>query len=337
MAIIIDQRAQLFQALGNVATSAAKAATEGIAEAAKTDSKTVDTALKLFGGFDRNEFENISGQAPKLLVPAVRPPASYEGPAEYFKPLSNTMQDQTFLVPAKDLLQQLEDPRFRMADGLSRFSDNRITQTLLQKEMIINSKPGGDVSLGGLNEKGIIVVDGGKPADPSDMVGSLDSFGKLYSMENTVGKQLQLHEQLDLGAFGRFSAPKAAPLPTSDSPKLDQGLKGQLNAQAATPSGEIKNFALYNALNGTPETVGEMEQMANVLQTEIEKIYPETVFPSAKDFLEVTYQRLSYLKNVCKLFPPNTPPNTILREFFLETRAYLQQFNFFPNYLPDTF
>ena len=48
------------------------------------------------------------------------------------------------MVPAKDLLQQLQDPQFRMADGLSGFSDNRITQSLAQKQMIINNKPGGD-------------------------------------------------------------------------------------------------------------------------------------------------------------------------------------------------
>jgi hypothetical protein len=56
MGIIIENRPQLLQNLGSIATSAADAAAKGIAEAAKTDSKTVDVALKLFGGFDRNEF-----------------------------------------------------------------------------------------------------------------------------------------------------------------------------------------------------------------------------------------------------------------------------------------
>jgi hypothetical protein len=48
----MENRAQLLQTFGSIGTSAANAASKGIAEAAKIDSKTVDTALKLFGGFD---------------------------------------------------------------------------------------------------------------------------------------------------------------------------------------------------------------------------------------------------------------------------------------------
>ena len=80
MAMMINQRRQLLQSLGSIATSAANAVADGIAEATKTDSKTADTALKLFGGFDRSEFENIGGTPvpddgmPNLLVPAVLGP-----------------------------------------------------------------------------------------------------------------------------------------------------------------------------------------------------------------------------------------------------------------------
>ncbi len=314
MAIIMEQRAQLLQSLGSIATSAANAAAEGIAEAAKTDSKTVETTLKLFGGFDRSEFENISmPPVPNLLVPAVRPAASYEGPAEYFKPLSNTMQDQGFLVPAKDLLQQLEDPRFRMADGLSGLSDNRITQTLMQKGM----------TMSGPDENGISIV-GGKPADPGDMVGSLDSFGKLYMMENTVAKQLQLHEQLDFGALGRFSAPKPVPISTADSPKLDKGLKGLPDVQAAAPqSKEILNV-LGHALFGTPETVGELVQMLDVLQAEVQELFEGTSDPSLRIACLDIQLHLSNLKAMCEKVPADTPVLPMLLEYFRQTREAMR-------------
>ena len=302
MAMMIEQRAQLLQSLGSVATSAAEAAAEGIAEAVKADSKTVDTALKLFGGFDRSQFENINGPAPNLIVPMVRPPASYEAPAEYFKPLSN-VADQGFLVRSKDLLQQLEDPRFRMADGLSGFSDNRITQMLAQN----------GISMGGLDENGIIIV-GGKPADPGDMAASLDAFGKLYMMENTVGKQLQLHEQLDLSAFGRFAIPKQPPLPNADSPKLDQGIKGMPDVQAAAPQPkEMLDLPLDNALNGTPETYGEFLQMIDVLQDEVKRIMTESYSPFGSPFIrEQSFIILKQLENLEGLYQdanPNSPPS----------------------------
>jgi hypothetical protein len=240
MGIIIENRPQLLQTLGSIATSAADAAAEGIAEATRTDSKTVDTALKLFGGFDRNEFENINSQAPNLLVPAVRPPASYEGHAEYFKPLSNNMADQNLLVPGKDLLQQLEDPHFRMADGLSGFSDNRITQTLAQNKMSINAVP-------------------------------LDALGKLYMMEDTVGKQLQLHEQLDFAAFGRFAAPKQSP--NLSSPKLNQGLKDLPDTQAAKDTSPPKIlYTIEHALNADPQTKQEGLLMIQTLFPYLDKL-----------------------------------------------------------------
>ncbi len=270
MAMIIDQRAQLLQTLGSIGTSAANAATEGIAEAAKTDSKSVDTALKLFGGFERNEFENINGQAPNLLVQAVRPPASYEAPAEYFKPLSNTMEGQGLLVLPKDLLQQLEDPRFRMADGLSGFSDNRITQTLAQKVMI----------------------------DPGDMAASFDSLVKLYRMENTVEKQLQLHEQLNLGAFGNFSGLR-------QNPRLDRGLKDMPDAQIATgPPLQKEMLNLWeHAMTGTPETVGEFYQMLDTISAKVQGIEYQTVNPKIiEECLDFSFL-LNYVKVMFKHLP----------------------------------
>ncbi len=245
MAMMIEQRAQLLQSLGSIGTSAADVAAEGIAEAVKTDSKTVETALKLFGGFDRSEFENINGQAPNLLVPTVRPPATYEAPAEYFKPLSNTISSQNLFVPAKDLLQQLEDPRFRMTDGLSGFSGNRITQNLTQKGIAMAVRDA-----------------------------SRDSFGKLYRMENTVEKQLQLHEQLDIGAFSRIAVPKRAQLPNAASPKLEQGLKGLPDVQS---SGDLKPpeilYTIEHALNATPHNKEEWNLTLRTLFSYGESLY----------------------------------------------------------------
>jgi hypothetical protein len=318
--MIIAQRTQLLQTLGSIAASAANSAAEGIAEAAKTDSKTVDTALNLFGGFDRSEFENINTQSPNLLVPAVRPPASYEGPSEYFKPLSNTVEGQSLLVPAKDLLQQLEDPRFRITDGLSNFSDHRITQTLVKEQMILNNKSGGDMSLGGVNENGIIIV-GGKPADPADMAASLDSFGKLYRMENTVEKQLQLHEQLDLGALGRVSAARQTMLPTTDSPKLNQELKGIPDVRAAAPqSKEMLDLPLNHALNGRPQNVGDIVQMLDVLIAEGRERFKEIDHPGYQEYAGWFLHRLSEFKSECQNLPANSLPTDELFEKFEDSR-----------------
>ncbi len=287
---IIMQPAQLLQSFGTIATSAADAAAEGINKSVQADSNSVNTALKLFGGFDRSEFENINRSAPNLLVPAVRPPASYEGPAEYFKPLSNTLAGQDLLVPSKELLQQLENPQFRMTDGLSGFSDNRITQTLAQKGMIINSKPGGDVSLGGLNETGIIIIDN-KPAEPGDMASSLDSFGKLYMMENTVEKQLQLHEQLDIGAFWNFSGAK-------QNPRLDRGLKGIPDAQIATQTNhEMLNLWEY-AMTGIPKTIGEFFQILDTINVKVQGILDQTDDPKIKEVCLGFQLQLKQLKGI---------------------------------------
>ncbi len=273
MAMILEQRAQLLQSLGSIATSAADAVAEGVAEAVKTDSKTVDTALKLFGGFDRNEFENINGQSPNLLVPAVRPLASYEGPAEYFKPLSN-VEDQGFLVRSKDLLQQLEDPRFRVADGLSGFSDN-ITQILMQNNMSM-----------GLDENGIIRI-AGQPADSDEMT-SLGALGKLYTMENTVEKQLQLHEQLDFATFRNLSASK--------NPRLDRGLKGLPDMQIATqPNDAILNL-WEHAMTGIPKTVAEFFQVLDTLYAKTQGILDATDNPKIKEACLGFQLQLRYLK-----------------------------------------
>ena len=289
MAIMIEQRAQLLQSLGSIATSAADAAAEGIAEAAKADPKTVDTALKLFGGFDRTEFENINRQAPNLLVPAVRPPASYEGPAEYFKPLSN-VADQGFLVRSKDLLQQLEDPRFRVADGLTGFSDNRITQILAQN----------GISMGGLDENGMA---------------SLDAFGKLYAMENTVGEQLRLHEQLDFGVFGNFSVPR-------QNPRLERGLKGLPDAQIATKPNNNEMLNLWeHAMTGIPQTVGEFFQILDTLYAKTQGILDGTDNPKIKEACLGFCLQLSHLKGMFKHVPQQSAPPDAMLNYLNPLRA----------------
>ncbi len=347
--MIIEQRAQLLQTLGSVGTSAANSATEGIAEAVKTDSKTVETALKLFGGFDRSEFENINeAGTSNLLLPAVRPAASYEGPAEYFKSLSNAVEGQSLLVPAKDLLQQLQDPRFRIVNALFGFSNNRITQSLAQKGIIIHDKPGGNVSLDGLDENGIITIDN-KPAEADDMVASLDSFGKLYRMENAIEKQLQLHEQLDFNAL-RFPASKQSPLPRADSPKPDQEPKDLHNVQLARPQfkemnpqldpgingtpeevqmSDVLTTALYHALIGTPETVGEMVQMLDVLIAKMKEISQEDKGVPIADSAHFTkcnaiIQQLNSLKHMCQNFPTNSEPNPALLAYLASIRQIMQ-------------
>ena len=255
------------------------------------------------------------------------------------------------MVPAKDLLQQLEDPRFRMADGLSGFSDNRITQTLAQKGMIISSVPvpedgkgqpipddgkghrSVDLSLGGLNENAIIVIGGGKPADPADTTASLGFFGKLYRMEKTVEKQLQLHEQLDLGAL-RTPAPKQVPLPNGNSLSPDQGVRTVPDARASAPldiSDGMRNPALYNALHTSPQTVAEMEKMVDVLLAEVGswKATCMNVFGQNPPLVAVVWLRtiddwLSPLKHACKLYPSNSAPNQFLLAGLDEGRQRIQ-------------
>jgi hypothetical protein len=297
MAMMIEQRAQLLQTLGSIATSAADSAAEGIAEATKADSKTIDTALKLFGGFDRSEFENINRQAPSLLTPAVRPPGSYEGPVEYFKLLSN-VAEQGFLVRSKDLLQQLEDPRFRMADGLSGFSDHRITQAMLQNRIVINSGP-------------VTQESNGLPQP--DITAALDDFGKLYTMENTVAKQLQLHDQLNFGAMGRFLGSRQAAPPNAESPKLNQPLKERPDLSTTPAHQEMVNL-LEHALTGTPQTTGELLMMVDALQARIEQelnsIPPDAInHDLAKNFCNKLLGALSTLENSAKNQNANMAPD----------------------------
>ena len=299
MAMMIEQRAQLLQTLGSIATSAADAAAEGIAEAARSDSKTVDTALKLFGGFDRTEFENINGQEPNLLAPAVRPPASYEAPAEYFNPLSN-LADQEFLVRSKDLLQQLEDPRFRVADGLSGFSDNRITQILMQNRLSMNTS--GDVSLGGQDQ---------------DTAASLDAFGKLYTMENTVEKQLQLHKQLDIGAFGYLSPPM-------QNPRLERGFKGIPDVRIERqPNDEILNL-WEHAMTAIPKTVGEFNQILDTLFFKTQGILDATEHPKTREALSGFCVQLQYLRAMFQNVPEQLAPNSAMLNYLAPLRATLQ-------------
>jgi hypothetical protein len=321
--MIVDQRAQLFQSFGSIATTAADAATEGIQQALQTDSTSVNTALKLFGGFDRSEFESIHRSTPNLLVPAVRPPASYEGPADYLKPLSNTTELEGLLVPVPDLLRQLGDSQFRMSDGLSAFSDHRITQGLLQKGMIFGSTP--------VPEDGKVapIPDDGKaqpvPEDGkwhlNDRTASLEAFGKLYMMEHTAAKQLQLLEQLDFGALSRLSVPQ--------NPRLNQGLKGMPDAQSVDPQPKpMLDLPLHNAMNDKPATVGEFLQMINVLQTEVRRIQKEVLGPFGSPITmqhsSTILRQLQNLENMFENVDPNLPPSNASLEYLRLVRQSIK-------------
>jgi hypothetical protein len=267
-------------------------------------------------------------------VPAVRPPASYEGPAEYFKPLSNTTELEGLLVPIQDLVKQLQDPQFRMSDGLSGFSDHRITQALLQDGLIRNAPIPDD-------GKGLPVPEDGKsepipddgrsqpvPEDgkflPGNGVASFADFGKLFMMENTAQKQLQLHQQLDVGAFSGFAIPKQVVQPDVNRSKLNPGLKGMPDAQAVTPHSEgMLNLPLDHALNGTPATVGEFRQMIDVLQAEVKQIVLKNG-PDGFPFINQCTAILEHLKYLEEMYQ-NTPSTSPLSNASLNHFQMIRQ------------
>ncbi len=127
--------------------------------------------------------------------------------------------------------------------------------------------------------------------------------------------------------MGNIELRPQTPLSPADSPKLNQWLKSMPDAQALSPSKEMRHLDLYNALNGTPETIGEMIHMANVLQDEIKKIFQ--VADILVHALEAIHLRLSSLKDACELFPPNIPPNKLLLQALEGARWGLKQFDYF--------
>jgi hypothetical protein len=149
----------------------------------------------------------------------------------------------------------------------------------------------GDVTLAGLDQ---------------DAAASFDAFGKLYMMENTVEKQLQLHEQLDFGAFGNFVAPK-------QNPRLDRGLKGLPDAQISTqPNPEILNL-WEHAMTGTPKTVGEFYQILDTLYAKTQGILDATDNPKIQELCLGFQRQLKYLKAMFQHVPQHlAPPDAML-------------------------
>src|SRR5262245_45792253 len=149
MGIVIEERPSDFsggalQALGNIGTTAFDAAVDGIAASTKADGKTIiDDGLKLFGNFERNTFEFAKTDGTKLS-------GLFQNAAEYGKPtqiLSNFIGQKD--SPFKDVLKKMEDPQFRVSDGLASFAGKEISQTISGTPQ----KPGNSVL-----EKGIVIV-----------------------------------------------------------------------------------------------------------------------------------------------------------------------------------
>ncbi|MCI0417269.1 hypothetical protein L0222_31260 [bacterium] len=155
---------------GNVGNSAFDAAVDGIAASTNIDTKAVDNGLKLFGNFERSQFEYAAADASG--VQAIQNSAEYGKPAEVIKQFEDSAFAQNYMVPFKDVIKNMEDPKFKVSDGLASFTQKEISKTLggltgdSEKGMVvIDSRPGGTPDLG--QEKGII-IEGDKPGDTND-------------------------------------------------------------------------------------------------------------------------------------------------------------------------
>ncbi len=170
---------------GTTGATALEAATNGLAAIPQIDSKTLDQSLKLFGGFDRNTFEQVTAQTTQTQL-AIQQAADYPKPATLLKEFT-TISPKEYMVPFSDVVKNLNDPQFNVSDGLASFSRNglgNVMNSLAQKGIIIfggkpdttsgtqekgnigreplicNYLPEGSGSLGRLQERGIVPVDG---------------------------------------------------------------------------------------------------------------------------------------------------------------------------------
>jgi hypothetical protein len=235
MGIVIEQRPSDFsggalQALGNIGTSALDAAIDGIAASTKAvsiiddgDKGIIDDGLKLFGGFERNTFELAKTEG-KNLSGLFQNAAEYGSPTQLFKNYVGNAKEKD--SPYNEVLKKLEDPQFKVSDGLANYAGKQISKTIsgtaqkpgndvLEKGIIIvNSKPGGleDRSNfeqkqkgviysdskpripGGVEEEGIIVIGGGRPAGVNNIPISQDSLIKLQKLDVAVKHQLDLYQ-----------------------------------------------------------------------------------------------------------------------------------------------
>jgi hypothetical protein len=187
MGIVIEQRPSDFsggalQSLGNIATSALDAAVAGVAASTKAiiddgDKGIIDDGLKVFRGFDQNTFE-FAKTDEKSLKGQIQNAAEYVSPAQF---LSNA-KDASY----NDVLKKMQDPQFKVSDGLASFAGKEITKTISGQIQ----KPGNDVL-----EKGIIVVDG-KPDGINNIPITQDNFIKLRKLDLAVKHQLGLHQTM---------------------------------------------------------------------------------------------------------------------------------------------
>src|SRR5262245_38851641 len=231
MDIVIQERPSDFsggalQALGNIGTSALNAAVDGVATSMNANNKAIiDDGLKLFGNFERNTFEFAKTDGKKLS-------GLFQNAAEYGKPTQvlsnfagNFEQKDSFY---KDVLKKMEDPQFRVSDGLASFAGKEISETLtgsvqkpgndvLEKGIIIvNSNPEGledksnfeqkqkgviysDSKPGSANdvaEKGIVIING-QPVSANKIPVDQDSLIKLQNLDQIVQKQLDLFQSFN--------------------------------------------------------------------------------------------------------------------------------------------
>lgn len=120
----------VIQELGNAGTSALDAAVDGIAASTHLDKKAIDHGLKLFGNFERSTLELASAEEKQT-------PSVFQNVAEYAKPaqilkefVSSPLTKQQYMVPYKDVVKNMEDPQFKVSDGLESFTQKNIAKTL---------------------------------------------------------------------------------------------------------------------------------------------------------------------------------------------------------------
>jgi hypothetical protein len=172
MGIVIEQRPFNFsggtlQSLGKIGTSAVDAAVAAIAASTKAiiddgDKGIIDDGLKFFGGFDQNSFELAKTDGNSLA-------GQFQNVAEYGKPSQILSNDARY----QDALSKMQDPQFKVSDGLASFARKQITKIILGQ--IQNNIPI-----------------------------SQDSLIKLQKLDVTVKHQLDLYQAMSKSNYRTF-------------------------------------------------------------------------------------------------------------------------------------
>jgi hypothetical protein len=182
MGIVIQERPSSFsggalQMLGQIGSSALDTVVNGIANFKNGES--IHKHLKLFNSFEENSNASARIHGKELKFSNA---AEYGNPAQVLKDFAGSVgsKDSSY----KELLKKIEDPKFKVSDGLARFAAKQIPKAF------IDMAPSGAIN--GLyahveNRRGVFHHDS-----------KADRLVKLENLQRVVQEQLDLFHLLKI-------------------------------------------------------------------------------------------------------------------------------------------